>query len=155
MAKSNLFTNEVNVELDVFRTLMLNRIAGQVHCRYVVGVHNRGPRQRTMKLQEEVPQPGTLRYNISDPAILSFSTGSRNNRLSFGRPRDQSVVEENTVAQGGSTSVRAPSPISISICNKITLRRRRNGNTKRHCTMDISDDSLEGMKVRFPGIMHE
>ena len=50
MTQGDLVPNKVEVKLNVLRSLMLYRVAGEVNGRYVVSVDNGRTAERTMKL---------------------------------------------------------------------------------------------------------
>ena len=47
-------TNEVEIELDMLRVLMLDGVGGEVYGADVVTIDKGAPRQRTMQLQEQL-----------------------------------------------------------------------------------------------------
>ncbi|KAF5782000.1 hypothetical protein HanXRQr2_Chr11g0490381 [Helianthus annuus] len=43
MSDTNFFTNEMNINLDVFRSLMLHRIVGQINGGDIIAIDDRRP----------------------------------------------------------------------------------------------------------------
>jgi hypothetical protein len=66
-----------------------------------------------MKFLEKLPQPTTLGNHMSNDVILCFCAGTGDCGLTLGGPRNQIVAEEDTVAGGGTPTVRAACPIRI------------------------------------------
>ena len=67
--------DEVEVNLNMLGSLMLNRIGGHVDGADVVTIHQRSSAKRGMKLLKQLAQPSSLGNTIGHGAILSFSTG--------------------------------------------------------------------------------
>jgi hypothetical protein len=70
----NMFSDEVNVDLDMLRTLVLNRVGGGVDDAYVVTVDESALGQRSMELwgscwsqQASATPLATARYTASAP----------------------------------------------------------------------------------------
>jgi hypothetical protein len=84
----NVFLDEVEVDLDMFHTLVLNGVGGEVDSADVVGVDESALGQRSMELLEELPEP------------TSFSHGTRtgDDVLALGGLGDKVVAEEHNVA---------------------------------------------------------
>jgi hypothetical protein len=57
---SDTHANEVEVELDMFRALVLDGVGGEVHGADVVKVDMCAPRQRTVELLEQLTKPHRL-----------------------------------------------------------------------------------------------
>jgi hypothetical protein len=71
---SYLLTNEVKIDLDMLRLLMLNWVGGHVDRTDVVAVDKYGVAERSVKLVKKLTEPGSLSNTIGHGAILSFST---------------------------------------------------------------------------------
>jgi len=52
VTNSNTLTDEVEINLDMLRTLMLNQIGGEIHSTYIVTIDKCGPFERTVKFQK-------------------------------------------------------------------------------------------------------
>jgi hypothetical protein len=76
ITNSNTLTDEVEVNLNMLRALMLNRVGGHVDCADIVTIYQCGTVKRSTKFLEELAQPCRFDDLISHCAILSFSTGS-------------------------------------------------------------------------------
>jgi hypothetical protein len=81
LTERNLITDEVEVDLDVLRVLMLHWIAGHVYSTDVVTENHCGPPKWGMQLQQELLEPGSLSYGIGNRTVLSLSTGAGDCRL--------------------------------------------------------------------------
>jgi hypothetical protein len=97
IADSHPVMNEMEVNLHMFRPLMLNRVGGEVHNTDVVAIDERAPGDRAVKLSQELPEPRCLSHTISNSPVLRLSTRAGDNRLSLGRPRDQVAAEEDDI----------------------------------------------------------
>ena len=75
ITNGNPLPNEVEINLNMLGSLMLNRVGGHVDGADVVTIHQCGTAKGSTKLLEELAQPCRLGDSISHCAILSFSTG--------------------------------------------------------------------------------
>jgi len=66
IADCDPIAHEVQVDLHVFRPLMLNGVAGEVHGADVVAVDERALGNRAVELRQELSEPGRLRHTVSD-----------------------------------------------------------------------------------------
>jgi hypothetical protein len=76
ITNGNTLTDEVEVNLNMLRALMLNRVGGHVNGADVVTIYQCGTVKRSTKLLEELVQSCRFDDPVSHCAILSFSTGS-------------------------------------------------------------------------------
>jgi hypothetical protein len=113
MTKSDVFTDEVEIDLDVLRALVLNWVAGHVNSADVVTKDHCGTAEGGVKLKKELTEPGGLGHGVGDSTILSFGTRTGDSHLSFGRPGDEVVTKEDRIARGRLPSVGTPNPIGI------------------------------------------
>jgi hypothetical protein len=67
-------TNEVKIELDMLRALMLDGVGREVHGTDVIIVDKGAPRQRTLQLLEKLTKPHRLGDAVSHSTVLSLST---------------------------------------------------------------------------------
>ena len=119
LADGDPVPNEVEVDLNMLRPLVLNRVGGEVHGANVVAVDKLAPGERAVELHQELAKPGHLCHAVSHGAILGLGTGAGDHRLSLGRPRDKVAPEEDSVARGGATSVWTASLISVGVDNQL------------------------------------
>ena len=98
MAKCYLLTNEVNVELNMLRTAMVDGIDGEVDGGDVVTVDNRGLGDHTKQLLKKLTEPRALSNGVSHCPILRLGTRARDRGLPLGRPRYQQRHEVDTIA---------------------------------------------------------
>lgn len=63
---SNLVTNKVEIDLNMFGVLMLYRVGGEVDGADIVVVDQGGVGRKHMKLMKQLAKPGSLSYNISN-----------------------------------------------------------------------------------------
>jgi hypothetical protein len=85
---NNTLTDEVKVDLNMLRALVLDRVDGEIDVADIVVVDNRAPSEEAVKLLEELAQLAHLSHPISDNPVLSLNTGARDHGLTLGGPRD-------------------------------------------------------------------
>jgi hypothetical protein len=103
----NTFPNEVEVDLDMLRTLMLNGVGGEVDDADVVAVDESVVWQRSMELLNELPEPTSFSHVVDHGAILSLGARLGDNVLALGVPGDEVVAEEHNVARRGPACIQA------------------------------------------------
>jgi hypothetical protein len=97
IADSNPVTYKVQVDLHMFRPLMLNRVGGEVDGADVVAVDECALGEWAVKLSQELSKPGRFRHAVSNSPVLRLSTGAGDNRLPLGRPGDKVAAEEDGI----------------------------------------------------------
>ena len=75
LAESHLLTDEVDVNLDVLGTVVVDRVGCHVDNADVVTVNDCGDLQRNMKFLKELSKPTTLCDHMSNSPVLGFRTG--------------------------------------------------------------------------------
>jgi hypothetical protein len=88
LSQSNLLTDEVNVDLNILRAAMMDRVGGHVDSTDIVAVDDRRRRIGCMELLEQLTKPTGLSHSVRNNMILSLRTRTRDRSLSFGGPRD-------------------------------------------------------------------
>ena len=78
------FSDEVQVNLDMLGSLMLDWVSGEVDSTDVVAIDQGGVTERTMKLLQKLSQLACFSYPICNSPIFSFCTGPRHYRLTLG-----------------------------------------------------------------------
>ena len=73
ITNSHMLLNQVEINLNMIGTLMLNWIGGHVD-NTIVTINQCGAAKRSMKFLQELVQACNLSNSIGDCAILSFST---------------------------------------------------------------------------------
>jgi hypothetical protein len=76
ITNGNTLADEVEVNLNMLRALMLNRVGGHVEGADVITIHQSGTVKRSTKLLEELVQPCRFGDPVSHCVILCFSIGS-------------------------------------------------------------------------------
>jgi hypothetical protein len=102
----------VDVDLDMLRASMMDRVGCHIDSTDVVTVDNGGGVQRDMELLEKLAQPATL-DGMGDNAILSLGARLGHSGLTLGGPGDQVVAKKDTEAGGRASGVRTPCPVRI------------------------------------------
>jgi hypothetical protein len=69
---------------------------------------------------KKLPELGDFGDAICNSTIFRFCALSGDGGLTLGRPRNKATVKEDDVTGGGAASVRASSPINISVNHKLT-----------------------------------
>ena len=98
LTHGNTIANEVEIDLDVFGTLMLDGVRGHVDGADIVAEDDRRRRRWSMKLLEKLPKPTRLSHGVCHDAVLGFSARARDRVLSLGGPRDEIISEVDTEA---------------------------------------------------------
>jgi hypothetical protein len=129
--------NEMNVDLHMFGALVLNGV-GHVDRTDVVTVYQGRLRQRSMQFSQELSKPSCLSNDISNSTVFGFSTGARNRILALGRPGDQVVAEEDTIARGGPAGVWTARPIGIRVNDQLSLRSWSKKQPQMQSASDVS-----------------
>jgi hypothetical protein len=75
-AKGHLLVHEVDVQLDMLRSLVMDRIPRHVDARDVVAVDYHGRGHRAFELAEELAQPSAFGNGVGDAAVFRFSAGT-------------------------------------------------------------------------------
>jgi hypothetical protein len=72
-----------------------------------------------MKLRKKIVNPTRFIDNICNTPIFGFNTRTRESELPFGRPRDEVVVEKNTITICGAYGVWKFTLIIVSVGDKL------------------------------------
>jgi len=72
-----------------------------------------------VELGKELSEPGGLSHAVSDNAVLRLGTGVGDHRLALGRPGHQVPAQKDSVAGGGTPSVRTLGPVGVSVDDKL------------------------------------
>jgi len=154
ITNGNPLPNEVEINLNMLGSLMLNRVGGHVDGADVVTIHQRSSAKRGMKLLKQLAQPSSLSDTVGHGAILSLGTGSGDSILTLGGPRDEIVPKKHSIARGGLACIRTTSPVSISIYHKISRGRWSQQKAEVESATNIAKDALQSRQVRCSRIMH-
>jgi len=84
VSNGNPLTDEVEINLNMLRALVLDGVGGEVHGADVVAVDEGASTERLVELEEELAQPGRLGHAVSHGAVLSLSTRAGDHGLPFG-----------------------------------------------------------------------
>jgi hypothetical protein len=123
LTNGNLLSDEMKIILHMLHVLMLNGVGEEVHDADVVAVDESAARWRSLELMQELAQPGGLSHTISNGTVLSFGARAGDDSLPLSRPGDQVVPEEHGIARRGATSVRAASPVDVSVDDQVRAGR--------------------------------
>jgi hypothetical protein len=82
----NTLADEVEVELDMLRALVLDGVGGEVHDVDVVIADKCAPRQQTMELLEQLTRPCCLDDAVSHNTVLGLGAGAGYDWLPLRRP---------------------------------------------------------------------
>jgi hypothetical protein len=63
--------------------LVLHGVGGEADRVDVVAVDQRAPGEGTVKLGEELPEPGSLRHTVGHDTVLRLDTRARDDRLAL------------------------------------------------------------------------
>jgi len=118
--KGDSLSDEVQINLNMLGSLMLNRVAGEVDGTDVITIDHGGAAKRMVKLLQKLSQPASLSNTICHNPILCLSTGPGHCRLTFRRPGDEIVPEKHRIPRCGFARVRTSRPISIRVDHEIS-----------------------------------
>jgi hypothetical protein len=104
----NTFPDEVEIDLDMLCTLVLNGVGGEVDDTDVIVVDESALWRRSMELMQELPKPTSFIHAIGHSTILSLGARARDDVLVLGGPGDELLTEEHSVAWGWPTCIRQP-----------------------------------------------
>jgi len=116
------FSNEVQVDLNMLGSLMLNRVGGEVNGADIITVDHCNTTEWAVKLYQKLAQPAGFGDSIRDCSIFLLCTGPRHYRLTLGRPEDEIVPEKHRITRGGFACVRTARPICIGVDSEISWR---------------------------------
>jgi hypothetical protein len=84
LAESHLFTDKMDVDLNVLGTTMVDWVCCHIDSADVVTVDNCGDLQGNMKFLEKLSKPTALCDHMSNSPVLSLRTGPGHCGLPFG-----------------------------------------------------------------------
>ena len=150
----NPLTDEVKVNLDVLGTLMLDRVGRHVYCANVIAVDQDCKPKRSVELLQKLTHPRHLCDGVSNSTILGLCVGPGDGILPFGRPGDQVVTEEHSIARGGLACVRTAGPVCIRVDYQLRGRGRAQKQSKVKSAPDVSEDPLQCNQMGIPWVVH-
>ena len=86
LPERHLFTNKMDVNLNMLRVAMLQRVGGHVDSTDIVAKDDGRGVEGSMKLMKKLTEPTTLSYSMGHCAILRLGTGVGDCSLALGRP---------------------------------------------------------------------
>ena len=107
-----------------------------------------------MEFTQQVPEPATFSNGVGHGLVLSFSARPRDCGLPFGRPRDQRIAEEDTVAGGRSPCIRAASLVRVRIRFQRGRWRSRDGDAVVNGAPEITQNPFDKVPVGISRRMH-
>jgi hypothetical protein len=107
--------DEVEVELDMHRALMLDGVGREVHGADVITVDEGAPHPRTVKLLELLTKPRRLGDAVSHCAILGLDAGVEDDWLPLRRQGDKTVAKEHGEAGGGPACAWTTRPVGVGV----------------------------------------
>jgi hypothetical protein len=110
-----MFPDEVEVDLDMLATLVLNGVDGEVDDADVVTVDESALWQWSMEFLEELPEPRSFGHTVGHDMILSLIARAGDDVLAFGGSGDKVVAEEHRISRGGPACIRATRPVRIRV----------------------------------------
>jgi hypothetical protein len=84
VAETDAFSDEMQVDFDMLRALVLYRVSGEVHHADVVAVDDRGLTRWAAKLAKQLAEPPRLGDDVGDDSVLRFGAGAGHRGLPFG-----------------------------------------------------------------------
>jgi hypothetical protein len=83
LSKRHLLANEVNVDLDVLRASVVDRVGRHIDGTHVVTVDNGGGGQGNMELLKQLADPAALGDGVGDRTVLGLGAGPGDGGLSL------------------------------------------------------------------------
>jgi hypothetical protein len=154
LAKRHLFSNKVDVDLDVLGAAMLYGVAGHVDSTNIVAEDHSRSRKGMMKFAKKLAYPAAFSNSMSNSPVFRLSTGPGDRSLPFRGPGDQVVTEVDAIAGRRPASVRAPRPIRVRIRGERRRRGTRNMHPEVKSTFDVAENTFHQIEVRVPWRMH-
>jgi hypothetical protein len=145
----------VNVDLDVLRATMVDRISSQIDSANIVAVHDGHRSNRCVELLEKLTKPIALGDGMRNRAVLSLSTGTGHRRLALGGPRDQIVAEDDAVAGHRAPGVWTARPVRVEVRGEGVNRPEAEVEAGGQSALHVAEDALDQREMRLAGIVHE
>jgi hypothetical protein len=98
LAKRHLFSNKMNVDLDVLGTTMLHWVRSHVDHAHIVAEDHCRRREGVMKLAKKLTNPAALSHGVCNGSVFCLNTRPRDRCLPLRRLGDQVVTEVDAVA---------------------------------------------------------
>jgi hypothetical protein len=98
ISDGNAFPDEVEFDIDMLCTLLLNGVGGEVDGVDIVIVDESALWQWSMELLEELPEPTSFSHIVGHGTMLSLDTQSGDDVLALGELGDEVVIEEHSIA---------------------------------------------------------
>ena len=155
LSQSNLVADEVNVDLDVLRATMVDKISGHIDNANIVIVNDGRRGNGRVELLEKLTKPTPLAHGMGNRAVLSLSTGTGHRRLALGGPRDQIVAEEDAVAGCRAPGVWTARPVHVGVRGEGVNRPGAEVEAGGQSALHVAEDALDQHEMRLAGIVHE
>ena len=147
IADGDSVAHEVQVNLHMFRPLMLDEVGGEIHGADIVAVDERALGERAVELRQKLSKPGRLRYAVSDSTVLRLGTGAGDNRLPLGRLGNKVAAQEDGIAGSGVVSVWIASAVSVGVDNQLSRGRAMKNQAEVNSATDIVEQTLQHSKM--------
>jgi hypothetical protein len=151
---NDTLSDEVEIELDMLRALMLYGVGGEVHGTDVVKVDKGAPSQRTVQLLEELTKPRRLGDAVSHSAVLNLGARAGDDRLPLQGPGDEAVAVEHGETEGGPMRVRIAGPVGVGVDDKVGGSRPSKEEVELGGAPEVSQDPLHSGEMWLPWGVH-
>jgi hypothetical protein len=142
------FADEVKIDLDMFRALVLDQVGGEVDDADVVSEDQGARGQWTVELLEQLTKPGR------HVPILGLGAGAGDDWLALRRPRDVAITEEHGIPRGGAARVWTARLVGIGVDAKLGGRGPLKKKPEAKSATQVPHDPLHRGEVRFPRVVH-
>ena len=143
LSQSNLLTDEVDVDLDMLGTTMMDGVGGHIDNADIVAVDNRSQGNRDVRLLEELPQPAALGHNMGHSVILRLIIGAGHRSLALGGPGHQIVTEEDAEAGGREACVGVAYLVSVGVGGVLADGSSAQVKTGGEGALDVPENALD------------
>ena len=143
------------VNFNVFRAFMKHRVGSNIEGTIVVTVKGNWSDFKSLKCFEGWHQPCNVTTCVCHYTIFSHSRRTRHDMLFFTFSRDRRTMKSNTETSEGLASIFTRTPVSITVCLKDKLRRRRQVYSLTTSMFNISNKLEICLPMRNTWLVHE
>jgi hypothetical protein len=97
ITNGNSLTHKVEIYLNMFCALVLNRIGGEINCTDVITINQSTLGQRAIEFMQQLAQPASVNNSIFHCMVFSSCTGPRNYILALGGPGNEIATNEDPI----------------------------------------------------------
>ena len=138
MPKRYFLMDKVDVDLNMLRAAMMDRIGRRIDGADVVAVDHRRQSNGDVQILEKLANLTTLSDCMRNSTVLGLRARAGHSRLALGGPGNEVVSEVDAVARGGTAGVGAAGPVGVGVGRDGSPRSGRNVETDVERTLHVS-----------------